>query len=339
MPEPQQPYIIRREQEANNTNPQELDNKSDVSEQGYQSDDSDATIIMDEQNGTDRENTPDIQEESNDVYHPIEKILKKRSDDNGNVEYLCKWENYPNRHNSWVEEGVLASETREQIEKLDIPSVKPRPTVLTIKAEKTKKKIIADLTDWLAYRHVFDKPINHCLLVKGNICNYESHTIEDVYYCLLFQILGLEEALLICDKQPNAYNAYLSDYFNLHNIMVFNNLILFLTLCIVFKCKQSIEDKLLGTYGQLINSKELNTPENYVNLLMLYREVVRRMQRINVSIDQGVIRSIMSRYKNTITQYSHLIIQYIENDIFHVLHDYIFILFFQNFKYFSLYNL
>ena len=218
MPEPQQPYIIRREQEPNNTNPQELDNKSDVSEQGYQSDDSDATIIMDEQNETDRENTPDIQEESNDVYHPIEKILKKRSDDNGNVEYLCKWENYPNRHNSWVEEGDLANETREQIEKLDIPSVKPRPTVLTIKAKKTKKKIIADSTDWLAYRHVFDKPINHCLLVKGNIYNYESHTIEDVYYCLLFQILGLEEALLICDKQPSAYNAYLSDYFNLHNI-------------------------------------------------------------------------------------------------------------------------
>ena len=295
MPEPQQPYIIRREQEPNNTNPQELDNKSDVSEQGYQSDDSDATIIMDEQNETDRENTPDIQEESNDVYHPIEKILKKRSDDNGNVEYLCKWENYPNRHNSWVEEGDLANETREQIEKLDIPSVKPRPTVLTIKAKKTKKKIIADSTDWLAYRHVFDKPINHCLLVKGNIYNYESHTIEDVYYCLLFQILGLEEALLICDKQPSAYNAYLSDYFNLHNIMVFNNLILFLTLCIVFKCKQSIEDKLMGTYGQLINSKEINTPENYVNLLMLYREVVRRMQRINVSIDQGVIRSIMSK--------------------------------------------
>ena len=108
-------------------------------------------------------------------------------------------------------------------------------------------------------------------------------------------VIVLERYILICDKQPSAYNAYLSDYFNLHNIMVFNNLILFLTLCIVFKCKQSIEDKLMGTYGQLINSKELNTPENYVNLLMLYREVVRRMQRINVSIDQVVIRSIMSK--------------------------------------------
>ena len=295
----------------------------------YDSDDSDTTIIIDPTEYTkrkmfttdsdeesdqdsdqkdldsesDRESVPEMDEETDDSYYPVEKIIKKRTDPDGNQQYLCKWQNFSNRHNTWVNHEDLNDETRNMLDDTNISIVTKRPTpkIQTIKPLKTKYKIIHNENDFLAFKYRYGKPIKQSFILDNTIHTYNAYTIEELYYCYIFIILGLEKELLKCRRNSTEYLKHLSDYMSINNIAVFNNAILFLTIRKVLDSKSHMLDKLLGSYGLLIIDNEGNVPATYAKLLLLYREDLRRKEGLQSSVDPKLITNLLTHIHGSFT--------------------------------------
>ena len=189
------------------------------------------------------------------------------------------------------------------IEDLDIPTIPQNECVKSIKTPKLMKNIIHKENDILSFRYRLEKNIQQEVIIDSSSHLFNAYSIEEMYYCNVFLICGIEKQLFTCKRNWREYQKHLDEYYTTTDIKVFNNLVLFLTIRQVLTYKPLINDKLMGTYGQIIISKEDNIPENYCRLLLLYREDIRRKRGQCLSIRPELLNNPLSHVYGSYDDY------------------------------------
>ena len=63
---------------------------------------------------------------TDDIYHPINKIHRRRHAPDGKTEYYVSWRDRPKRDNVWIQEDMLTEPLKDRARKLQIPESKPK---------------------------------------------------------------------------------------------------------------------------------------------------------------------------------------------------------------------
>jgi hypothetical protein len=100
---------------------------------------------------------PKEEEEDNEVFH-VEKILQKRTNSDGSVDYFLKWKGYPDEENTWepvenlncpllisaFEKTLSSTQNKSASSGQASSSTKSKGTPKATPKEKSKKKVLKD---------------------------------------------------------------------------------------------------------------------------------------------------------------------------------------------------
>ena len=233
----------------------------------------------------------------------VEKILAKRKLPSGKYEYLCKWKNYKSSANTFEPYDNLSKEAQDYVDNNFIPLAMKRkkkntlPTVNSLYL--TRKKVINDCTDYLAFDHLSDSdiPMRYQYDRSGSQrhaqCDRETkifhaNSVQLEFRYFLMAWLNKFEWLDNDDITDLQYAEI--DYLNKKSVIGTH------LLCFAIKCyiehNDYFKQKLLQTRHMNIMTKEIGL-DKYATVLQYVRDLLLHNTGDGEHFEAGTIKAII----------------------------------------------
>lgn len=239
-----------------------------------------------------------IQPKTEQTYEPINKVMRRKISDNGEVLYYVNWKNNRSKkYNSWVKEQDLSRDLKMKLANRKWPTKKGKICTIETQTKKQMIKIINTKEDWFSFYFNFENPIIKTFCHKNVPYEFHATSMNSLYIYYQYLLTG-ETHELVHWIENNLNNKWINTN-NLPNYWpMISTWVLYITIIEAMKNNTNILDKLDETNQVYIEEKSLGITV-YTTMLMLIREQRRIESNLTISVDISILKNpVASVYGN-----------------------------------------